>query len=95
MKKVGHYVPSASPSAIYVFAQNMCGVASAASRQYAYVERNIQLINGPAYSSSTAVITEVEVEQGLTFHQTHYEFSLVKMTQPTVSKHWKKIDSKD
>jgi len=39
-------------------------------------------------------------EQGLTSHQTHYRsyqgwVSTSQMTQPTVSKHWRKISSKD
>jgi len=39
-------------------------------------------------------------EQGLTSHQTHYrsywgQVFTSQMTQPTVSKHWRKIGSKD
>jgi len=40
------------------------------------------------------------IEQGLTFHQTHYRLYRGRvftgqMTQPTVSKHWRKIGPKD
>jgi len=40
------------------------------------------------------------IEQGLTSHQTHYRsyWACVftgQMTQPTVSKHWRKIGPKD
>jgi len=43
---------------------------------------------------------EVAVEQGLTSHQTHYRsywgrVFMGQMTQPTVSKHWRKIGPKD
>jgi len=40
------------------------------------------------------------IEQGLTSHQTHYrsyqgQVFMGQMTQPTVSKHWRKIGPKD
>jgi len=40
------------------------------------------------------------IEQGLTSHQTHHRsyrrrVFTGQMTQPTVSKHWRKIDSQD
>jgi len=46
------------------------------------------------------IVVEVEVEQGLTSHQTHYRSHrgwvfTRQMTQPTVSKHWRKIGLKD
>jgi len=41
-----------------------------------------------------------EVEQGLTSHQTHYRsyrgcVFTGQMTQPTMTKHWRKIGPKD
>ena len=47
-----------------------------------------------------ALWMQLELEQGLTSHQTHYRSSrgrifMDQMTQPTVSEHWRKLVPKD